>query len=67
MPRKSTATTVRRYVTMARRPTRSSVYTVTKDGALVLETYDFTEALKVRRDCAGELVTVTRDTSPGLS
>lgn len=64
MPRKSPATKARRYVTMARRPTLTSVHVVTKDGELVLETYTLSEALAVRRDCAGELNTVTRDTSP---
>ena len=57
MPRRSTAT-------MARTPTVYNVYTISKDGEIVLETLDFREACKCRRDCAGELVTVPRDVSP---
>lgn len=57
MTRRSTAT-------MARTPTVYSVYTIVKDDVLVLETLDFREACKCRRDCAGELVTVPRDVSP---
>ena len=56
--------TRRTTATMHRTPTISNVYTVVVDGETVLETLDFREACKVRRDCAGELVTVPRDVSP---
>ncbi|HZA18951.1 MAG TPA: hypothetical protein VE645_19075 [Pseudonocardiaceae bacterium] len=61
MPRTATK---KRYVTMSHLPTIYSVYTVVKDDATILETLDFSEACRCRRECAGELVAVPRDMSP---
>lgn len=51
--------------TMYQTPTLVNIYTVVKDDERVLETHDFAEALRLRRDCAGELVAETRDMTPG--
>jgi hypothetical protein len=50
--------------TMTQTPTVENVYTVSKDGATVLETYVLAEALVKRRAVGGVLVTTQRNTSP---
>ena len=50
--------------TMMQTPTVESVYAVVKDGATVLETQDFAEALARRRACGGAIQARALDRSP---